>query len=257
MTKSVLARSARGTALFGCGVLACLGIVVVLGWGLLRLVDGSGPQPADAAGFDRYLDVTTAWAVGAALTGLVGAGLAPLRGGHSSLAWLARCDLAMLLAFLWPLQALLVALSFALKARERAQWQRVGAALAGAALLTTGVTWGLACYRAEQRWAPPAPSDRALVGTWTGVDGRVLELRPDGQYRTNFIGEDPNRIWSSRPPAYLSGHWTLKETSDNGRGQSIVLNDSTTMDVYGASSPSMLCEPVEYYGRCYLSMQRK
>jgi len=252
-----LARSVRGTLLFLGAVVACLGIVAVLGWTNLRLVDVEGPQPADAAGFDRYLDVTLLWAVGAAVTGLVGAARAAGRRKRNSLAWLAWCDLAMLLAFLWPLQAPVLALRFARKARERARWQRVGAALAGSALLAAGAAWGFACYRADQRWAPPAPSDRALLGTWTGVDGRVLELRPDGEYRTNFIGEDPSRIWSARPAAYLSGHWTLRETSDHGRGQSIVLNGSTTMDVYGASSPSMLCEPVEYYGSCYLSMQRK
>ncbi|MFD9126160.1 hypothetical protein [Kitasatospora sp. NPDC059571] len=159
----------------------------------------------------------------------------------------------MLLAVLWPLQALAAALLFAVPARGRPRWQRGGAVLAGAAVLVAGTAWGLACHLAEQPWAPRDPADRALVGTWTGIGGRVLELQPDGRYRTNFIGEDPNRIWETRPPVYLSGRWTL--TGASGQAQGIVLNGSETMAVYGASSPSMLCEPEEQ-DPCYLSLQR-
>ncbi|MFF0292285.1 hypothetical protein ACFYST_03115 [Kitasatospora sp. NPDC004614] len=250
-------RTVRGILLFAFGAFACLGIAGVLLWGAAEaLFDRSGPQPADAAGFGLYVDIAMAWAVGTAVTGLVGATNRSVRGSGNSLAWLAWCDLAMLLAFLWPLQALIVAVLFAVKARERAQWQRAAAALAGATLLATGASWGFACYQAEQRWTPSNPSDQALVGTWTGIGGRVLELQPDGQYRTNFIGEDPARVWETRPPVYLSGHWTRTGTSGHGQGQSIVLNDSETMDVYGGSSPSMLCEPQEL-DPCYFSMQRK
>lgn len=237
--------------------IACSGIAGVLLWCAVQtLFDWSGPQPADAAGFDLYVDVALAWAVGIAVTGLVGSA-ARLGGGKgNSLAWLAWCDLGMLLAFLWPVQALAVAFLFSVQARGRARWQRGGVALAGAGLLAAGVAWGVNCYLATLRWAPRDPSDQALVGTWTGVGGRVLELQSDGQYRTNFVGEDPNRIWDRRPPVYLSGHWTRIETSGQSWGQSIVLNGVETMDVYGASSPSMLCEPEEQ-DPCYFSMQRK
>ncbi|MGA5822439.1 hypothetical protein ACPC54_31810 [Kitasatospora sp. NPDC094028] len=257
MKRSIWARAALGTLLFVCRAFACLGIVGVLLWCAVRaLFDWNGPQPADAAGFDLYVDVALAWAVGMALTGLGGAAARQDRGKPASLAWLAWCDLGMLLAFLWPLQALAAAVVFAVKARGRAPWLRGGAALAGAALLAAGATWGFACYRADQRWAPSDPSDQALVGTWTGVGGRVLELQSDGRYRTNFIGEDPHRIWYTRPPVYLSGHWTRTGASEHGQGQSIVLNGTETMDVYGASSPSMLCEPEEQ-DPCHLAMQRK
>jgi hypothetical protein len=232
-------------------VFACLGIAGILMWCALRaLFFLNGPQPADAAAFGLYVDVALAWAVGAAVTALVGSTTGPGPGRSNSPAWAAWCDLGMLLAFLWPLQAAVVALLL----HGRARWQRGGAALAGAALLVAGATWGLACYRAARPWAPRDPSDRALVGTWTGIDGRVLELLPDGRYRTNFVGEDPYRIWETRPPVYLSGQWT--RTGASGGGQSIVLNGSETMDVYGASSPSMLCEPEEQ-DPCYLSLQRK
>ncbi|MEU9046212.1 MULTISPECIES: hypothetical protein [unclassified Kitasatospora] len=257
MKRSIWVRTALGMLLFACRAFACLGIVGVLLWCAVRaLFDWSGPQPADAAGFDLYVDVALAWAVGMAVAGLVGPTVRPGRGKANSLVWLVWCDLGMLLAFLWPLQALIVAFRFAVTARGRARWQRGGAVLAGSALLATGATWGLACYQAGQRWAPPDPSDQALVGTWSGAGGRVLELLPDGRYRTNFIGEAPYRISETRPPVYLSGHWTRTGTAGHGQEQSIVLNGSETMDVYGASSPSMLCEPEEQ-DPCYLSMQRR
>jgi hypothetical protein len=244
VTTSIGVRAAHDILLFACRVFACLGIAGVLLWCAGRaLFDLSGPQPGDAAGLHLYVDVALAWAVGAAVTALVGSAARPGRGKAEALTWAVCSDLGMLLAVLWPLQALIITVLFAVRAGGRARWQRVGAALAGAALLVAGATWGLACHLAEQPWAPRDPADRALVGTWTGIDGRVLELQPDGRYRTNFIGEDPNRIWETRPPVYLSGRWTRTGTS--GQEQSIVLNGSTTMEVFGASSPSMLCEPEE------------
>ncbi len=259
VNRSIGVRIARGAVWFVLSAIACLGIAAILLWSVLwRVIDWSVPQPADAR-YDLYLNLGLAWAVAMAVAGLVGSSAQTSREDGKPLTWLAGCVLGMLLAFVWPLQALVIALLFTAKARNWTQWQRGAAALTGVVVLAAGAMWGNDYYEDGRRWAPNNPSATALIGTWTGASGRVLELQPDGQFLTNFIGESPYQDQSSRPPVYLAGEWSLTETSVWGRGQAIVVNGGVTFDVYGGSSPTMLCQPEDEPDEqrpCYLSLQR-
>ncbi|GAA2139864.1 hypothetical protein GCM10009760_22580 [Kitasatospora kazusensis] len=245
MATSTWGRAALGTLRFALVAFACLGILAVLLWSLSwQLFDFNGPDPLDTTAYDAYLDIGLAWAIGIGIAGIVGSFTLRPRGARSSLGWLACCDLGLALAVLWPVQAVALALLFAARAGKRSRWLRGSVALAGVAVLAVGGTWGFRGHEAEQPWDPDSPAATALVGTWTGPGGQLLELQPDGHYRTTTYPGDPAPATTPQPPSYLTGTWKLTALSNADTPRTVVLDGAAIgLDVYGALSPTTLCEP--------------
>ncbi|MFI8458119.1 hypothetical protein [Kitasatospora sp. NPDC085464] len=246
------ARAGQRTARFLLTAFAGAGIaLLLLGLGLAWLVDWSGPNPTDTGGFGHYLLVSALWAVGAGVAGLVGAQLRPSRGEGSDLAWLAWCDLGLVLALLWPLQVLAVAavVGFAavtgVRAGGRARWLRGCGALAGACLSVAGAVWGVTGYEAEQPWTSGDPAGRAVVGTWSGPNGETLALAADGTFRATAATTATAARYSLTEPWYQGeGRWKLTDMVGPGRTLTLTFASGTDdLVVYGALTPSTLCRP--------------
>ncbi|WP_158835825.1 hypothetical protein [Streptomyces sp. NRRL S-350] len=256
-TAAALRTAGRGALRFLLTAIAGVGTaVVVAGLALWKLLSWTGPDPTDTVGFGRYLLVAALWAVGMGLTGLFGAQLRRSRGTGSGLAWLAWCDLGLVLAFLWPLQVLAVAGLCAVRAGGRGQarakagagagarWLGGCAALAGVCLSAAGSAWGVTGYEAEQPWTAADPAGRAVTGTWTGPGGETLTLQADGRFRATVptaAGKHPPEHWYGG-----EGRWRLTDTVDLGRTLTLAFASGGEDDlvVYGALSPSTICRPV-------------
>ncbi|MER7582116.1 hypothetical protein [Kitasatospora sp. NPDC097691] len=246
------ARAGRGAQRFLLTAFAVAGIaVVVAAVALSALVDWSGPNPTDTGDFGPYLRFSALWAVGAGVVGLVGAEVRRSRSEESGLAWLAWCDLGLLLALLWPLQALAIAAVATFgavagsRAGGRARWLRGCAAPAAVCLAVAGAAWGVTGYEAEQPWTSADPADRAVVGTWSGPNGETLTLAADGGFRVTAATTATEARDSLASPWYPGeGRWRL--TDMVGPGQTLTLTFASGTDnlvVYGALTPSTLCRP--------------
>lgn len=258
-------------------VLAALGVLGILGvWVLVALValffavfdwpaPGPGPEQWGFFGLDHYLELSAAWAIGVGILGLArGYGRRP-DGRRRSVRWLAWCDLGLLLAILWPVQAAVAGTVFAVRARSRAGWLRAGVALAGAGVLLAGTAWGVTGYQAAQQWTPARARSAALVGTWTSSDGGQLVLRANGEFTaTNLPNRDP------LPLANATGIWVLAQ--NGGPYPTLTLHpsgasgassasgapggSSVDLDVFGGSSPSTLCASVDHRQPCGVTLHR-
>ncbi|MFD8749557.1 hypothetical protein ACFV0O_01020 [Kitasatospora sp. NPDC059577] len=220
---------------------AAVGVsVIVLGALLWALLSWNGPDPTDTDGFGRYLQVAAVWAAGAGIVGLCGAQVRRDVGERSGTAWLAWCDLGMVLALLWPLQVVAVAVLFVVRTAGRARWLRGCAASAGVCLAAVGSAWGVTGYAAEQPWTSDGPADRAVVGTWNGPAGETLVLRADGGFRST-AGAGAGYDWSTG-----EGRWRLTDMLDPGATLTLdfAAGGSDELVVYGALSPSTLCQPL-------------
>ncbi|MER5638733.1 hypothetical protein ABT095_17435 [Kitasatospora sp. NPDC002227] len=219
-------------------LVALLGVLAVGAWQLLKLLfDANGPDLTDTAGLGLYWDVAKLWAVGCGFAVLV---------RPRSLQWMAGWVLAMLTAFLWPVQAALFA---GLAAWRSVGWRRVSTAVAGALLLAGGLGWGVTGYAAEQPWT--GRSDAALIGHWRSNHGGTLELRADHTFTASV--QDPDHDWASWPGP-TSGHWAL-----GGRSSLDLIPDTgyaTELDLYGSASPATLCKYMEAVSPCYSALHR-
>jgi hypothetical protein len=240
-----------------------LGIFCILAWAAFWAVfDLNGPDPRDTSGFELYLDVAQAWAVGVGLLGICRVYGRRWTIGGSPVAWLFWCDLGLLFAALWPVQALIGAVLYARRARRRSRRLRALAALAGVGVLFGGGAWAVTAYAAEQPWLPAHVTTSPFLGTWKGPDGATLVIRQGGVFlATGFAQNGVDGYW----PQQLIGRgsWTLSHESGS---QTLTLTPvppdgdvehNATLDIYGRFSPSTLCLALPGpYDPCVLALHR-
>jgi hypothetical protein len=240
-----------------------LGVLCILAWAAFWAVfDLNGPDPRDSGGFEMYLDVAQVWAVGIVVLGTCRAYGRRWSGIGTPTTWLFWCDLGLLLAALWPIQALIGAILYARYARRRRWWLRGVAALAGGALMLGGGAWAFTGYEAEQPWRPAPDTDVSFLGTWKTADGATIEIRPGGVFlAAGFTQSGPDGWWPSQL-ANTRGSWTLshedgyltltlRPVPPDGDAE-----HNATLDIYGRFAPSTLCLDDGFYDPCDLGLHR-
>ena len=232
-------------------------IVGLLVLSLLRhLLDGLGdsPDPTDVYGYGIYLDVATFWASAFGVLGICSVTLRRWRDRPTTLRDLALCDLALVLALLWPLQLALAAVVFASRSgRSRLRWATLAV---GIACFLGGTTWGAAAYEKGHPWTARGGNTGPLLGDWYDAQGGRLSLLPDGEYTAVFTGtsEGPDSMWPWTAHR-ATGHWSLT-VSPRG-GTAVSLGDGgVQFDAYGALSLSRLCLEYGLEQPCDLALHR-
>ncbi|KQV16661.1 hypothetical protein ASC99_28250 [Kitasatospora sp. Root107] len=192
----------------GCGgaLLAVFAVVGILVWTLIALayiLPTGTPRFPQQLGWDYYLLASALWGLGIGSTGL----FLILRRQRPHFAdpviLLLFCDIGMVLALIWPAQALVLAVACAARAGKQRPRYRLGALVAGLLLLAGGCQWGAAARAGQELHSPRKVSATALQGTWHNVTGRGrLELGADGRFTADDI------------PAALG--WGADEECDSG-----------------------------------------
>jgi hypothetical protein len=231
-------------------LVAIVGLVVL---SLLnRLLDGLGesPDPKDVYGYGVYLDIATLWALAFGVLGICSVALRPWRHRPTAVRDLALCDLALVLAVLWPLQLAVAAVVFASRShRSRLRWATVAI---GVAFFLGGTTWGAVAYEKGHPWTANGGNVHPLLGNWHDSEGGRLSLLPSGEYIAEADPSDGLWPWDAQR---ITGHWTLT-TSPRG-GTAVSLEGGTIQfDAYGALSPSRLCLEYGLEQPCDLALHR-
>ena len=244
-------------------LLAAFTVAAVVGVLALRLaihfLDGldDGPDPRYAYGYSFYLDVATLWALALGVLGICSLTLQRWKHRPTALRDLALCDLALVLALLWPIQLLLAAAAFASRTRQRRR--RWSTLTVGVVLFLGGTTWGAVAYERGHPWTAGGGNTGPLMGDWHDAQGGVLSLRPGGEFTATSPGSDAMWPWD---PQRVTGHWALTTSPREGAALSLVPSeasgedDSVQFDAYGILSPSSLCLEYGLEQPCDLALHR-
>ncbi|WP_145911267.1 hypothetical protein [Kitasatospora viridis] len=250
----------RWAAIAGLSVVTFLGLLVAT---LIGVANAFGPGPfPEQYPYSHYLVASALWG----MTVVPGGILLALRHrrwrSEALLPVLLGADLALLLAILWPVEALLLAVGLALRARRARQ--RVGAIAVGALLLVAGGWWGLDAY-ARQHVRDPGPVVAGqLTGTWHEAGGPgALELRADGNFTLRHAtpGLDPSLPTGTATDE--AGTWMMQDGDvpsvllTPARGRPAELSDLFAFDVQLIGPAQVLClqtDPDE--GRCPSGLHR-
>ncbi len=202
----------------GCGgaLLAVFAAAGILVWALVALayiLPTGTPRFPQQLGWDYYVLASALWGVGIGATGI----FLILRRQRPHFAapviLLLFCDIGVVLAPVWPVQALVLAVACAARAGKQRPRYRLGALVVGLLLLAGGCVWGTAARAGQELHSPGKVSATALHGSWHNVTGRGrLELGADGHFTADDIPATPD--WGHPGSARISAAGTWAFTID-------------------------------------------
>ena len=229
---------------------AVVAVLALLALSHLLAVFNDGPDFSDPYGYGVYRYVAAFWALAFGVLGLCTVLVGRWRQRPTAVRDLALCDLALVLALLWPVQIVVAAWLFVFRSgRSRLRWATLAI---GGAVFLGGTTWGAVAYETDHAWTANGGNAGPLLGNWHDSEGGRLSLLPDGEYTAESNPSDGLWPWD---PRRTTGHWTLTTSPWDGAALSLD-GGSVQFDPYGVLSPSGLCLDYGLDQPCDLALRR-